>query len=80
MAVVFPFPAARSGPDMVSPVQTDPVLLSADARGGARRARAVRYFRDSHGREYAAVRDLVWGDPSGCHARAVHAAVACTDR
>ena len=79
MAVVFPFPAARSGPDMVSPVQTDPVLLSADARGGARRARAVRYFRDSHGREYAAVRDLVGSDPSGRNARAVHAAVACTD-
>lgn len=78
MAVVLPFPVARSGPDTV-PVQAEPVLLRADARGGARRARAVRYFRDSHGREYGAVRDLVACDSSGHHARAVHAAVACTD-
>lgn len=78
MAVVLPFPAARAGPD-TSPVQTDPDLLRADTRGGARRARAVRYFRDSHDREDAAVRDLVACDSSGHHARAVHAAVACTD-
>ena len=77
MAVVLPFPAPRSGPD-TSSVQTDPVLLRADARG-ARRARAVRYFRDSHGREYAAVRDLVGCNSSGHNARAAHAAVACTD-
>lgn len=78
MGVVLKFSAARSGPDTTRR-ETDSRLLHADARGGARRERTVRYFRDSHGRESAAVPDRVACDASGHDPRAARAAVACAD-